>query len=154
MVCRRVPDPSAHHAGRREGNQLHLLSVVSPEWIGAGKLISVRQAPSNFGVVAFTLDQPSAGEAVLHLNPVFTRPPQNIVVHLPWFVDLNSATADGKAIQAANSALAISPDIKNLRIRWTLKPNAPRLSYDLAVKDYKAAYARRYQILMHGEAAR
>jgi hypothetical protein len=91
---------------------------------------------------------------VLHLNPVFTRPPQNIVVHLPWFVDLNSATADGKAIQAANSALAISPDIKNLRIRWTLKPNAPRLSYDLAVKDYKAAYARRYQILMHGEAAR
>lgn len=139
---------------REEGNQLHLLSAVSPAWIGEGKRITVRQAPSNFGAVAFTLDQPSADEAVLHLNTVFTRPPHKIVVHLPWFVDLNSATADGKAIQAINGALAVSPDTRKVDIRWTLKPDAPRLSYDRAVSGYKAEYDRRYQILMHGEAAR
>jgi hypothetical protein len=139
---------------REEGNQLHLISVVSPAWIGASKRISVRQAPSNFGAVAFTLDQPSAGEAVLHLNMAFTRPPKKIVIHIPWFVDLKSATADGKAIEAANGALAVSPDTKSVQIRWTLKPNAPSLSYESAVRDYKAEYARRYQILMHGEAAR
>ena len=137
---------------REEGNQLHLLSVVSPAWIGAGKRITVRQAPSNFGAVAFTLDQPSAEEAVLHLNPDFTRPPQTIVVHLPWFVELKSATADGKAIRAAGGALAVSPETRKVDIRWTLKPNGPRLSYDRAVADYKAEYARRYQILMHDEA--
>jgi hypothetical protein len=139
---------------REEGNHLHLLSVVSPSWIGAGKRISVRQAPSNFGAVAFTLDQPSADEAVLHLSPAFTRPPQQIVVHLPWFVDLKSATADGKAIQATNGALAVSPDTKSIHILWSVRPSAPRLSYESAVADYKAEYAQRYRILMHGEAAR
>jgi len=137
---------------REDGNQLHLLSVVSPEWIGKGKSIAVTQAPTNFGSVAFILEQPTAAEAVLHLNPAFTRPPQQIVVHLPWFVDLNSATADGKDLQAANSALAVSPGTRVIHIHWSLKPNAPYLSYDRAVKDYKAEYARRYQILMHGEA--
>ena len=40
---------------REEGNQLHLLSVVSPQWIGKGKTIAVSQAPTNFGPIAFTL---------------------------------------------------------------------------------------------------
>jgi hypothetical protein len=137
---------------REDGNQLHLLSVVSPEWIGKGKSIAVKQAPTNFGSVAFILEQPSANEAVLHLNPAFIRPPQQIVVHLPWFVDLNSATADGKDLQAANGTLAVSPGTREVHINWTLKPNAPYLSYDRAVKDYQAEYSRRYQILMHGEA--
>ena len=83
----------------KKANQLHLLSVVSPEWIGAGKEISVSQAPTNFGSIAFTLDQPSADKAVLHLKHAFSRPPEEIVVHLPWFVNMNSATADGRPIK-------------------------------------------------------
>ena len=45
---------------REQGDELHLLSVVSPEWIGDGKTIAVKQAPTYFGTVAFTLTQPSA----------------------------------------------------------------------------------------------
>ncbi len=45
----------------KKANQLHLLSVVSPAWIGKGKTIAVRQAPTNFGRVAFALDQPQDG---------------------------------------------------------------------------------------------
>ncbi len=136
---------------REEGNQLHLLSVVSPEWIGQGKTISVRQAPTNFGPIAFTLIQPAAGEAILHLDPAFTAPPKQIVVHLPWFVDLTSATADGKAIQPSNGALAVSAGVKEIDLHWTVKANTPALSYAQTVDDYKAEYARRYQQLMHGE---
>ncbi len=138
---------------REEGNQLHLLSVVSPEWIGAGKKISVRQAPTNFGAIEFSLDQPSADEAVLHLKSAFTQPPQKIVVHLPWFVDLKSATTDGKPVKATDGALSVPPETKEVRIHWTLKPGVPRQSYESAVREYKAEYARRYQILMHGAAA-
>jgi hypothetical protein len=137
---------------REDGNQLHLLSVVSPAWIGKGKSIAVKQTPTNFGSVAFILEQPSANEAVLHLNPAFTAPPEQIVVHLPWFVDLKSATADGKDLQAASGALVVSPGTREIHIHWTLKPNASDLSYERTVKDYKAEYARRYQILMHSEA--
>jgi hypothetical protein len=135
---------------REEPGQLHLLSVVSPEWIGKGKTISVSEAPTNFGVMAFSLDQPSDQEAVLHLNPAFTAAPKQIVVHLPWFVDLQSASADGKPIQPVNGALAISPATKELLLHWTVKPDAPHMSYARAVEDYKAEYARRYQTLMHG----
>jgi hypothetical protein len=138
---------------REEGSQLHLLSVVSPEWIGQGKTISVSQAPTNFGSVAFTLEQPEAGRAVLRLKAAFSAAPSLVVVHLPWFVDLTSAAADGKPVQPANGALAVPPGTKELRLHWTVKPSTPRLSYEHTVEDYKAEYARRYRKLMHGEAA-
>jgi hypothetical protein len=139
---------------REEGSQLHLLSVVSPEWIGQGKTISVRQAPTNFGPIAFTLTQPAAGEAVLRLEPAFTAAPSQIVIHLPWFVDLSTATADGKPIQPVHGALAVSPGVKEIHLHWSVKANTPSLSYARAVEDYKAEYARRYQLLMHGEPAK
>lgn len=138
---------------REEGDRLHLLSVVSPAWIGQGKTISVRQAPTNFGSIAFTFEQPSPGEAILRLNPAFTAPPSEIVIHLPWFVFLKSANADGKPIQPTNGALIVSPQTRQIQFHWNLKPNTPHLSYDRAVKDYKTEYVRRYQRLMHGESA-
>lgn len=36
---------------REEGDDLHLLSVLSPEWIGAGKTIAATQVPTYFGPV-------------------------------------------------------------------------------------------------------
>jgi hypothetical protein len=139
---------------REEGDQLHLLSVVSPEWIGKGKTISVTQAPTNFGTVAFTLEQPEAGEAVLRLNTSFTKAPQQVMIHLPWFVDLKSATVDGQAAAASNGVLAVAAGAKVIHLRWTLKPGTPNLSYERAVDDYKTEYARRYKVLMHGDATR
>lgn len=135
---------------REEGNSLHLLSVVSPAWIGKGKTISVRQAPTNFGPIAFTLDQPQDGVAVLHMNSAFTAPPEALVVHLPWFVDLKSAAADGKSVRPVNGSLSVPAGTRTIEFHWTVKPGAPRMSYDRAVADYKAEYARRYQALMHG----
>jgi hypothetical protein len=137
---------------REEGNQLHLLSVLSPEWIGKGKTISVRQAPTCFGPLAFTLEQPEDGEAVLRLHAAFTAAPSRIVVHIPWFVNLQSAMVDGKPVQAAGGALIVSPLTREIRLGWTVKRNTPRLSYESAVENYKAEYARRYRELMHPEA--
>jgi len=137
---------------REEGDQLHLLSVVSPEWIGTGKTIEVSKAPTNFGEVAFSLDQPVADEAVLHLKATFVEAPKRIVVHVPWFIDIESATADGKPVQAAAGVLTISPETRELRLHWTIKANTPHMSYQRAVAEYKAEYARRYQLLMHGTA--
>ena len=138
---------------REEGNQLHLLSVVSPAWIGKGKTIAVRQAPTYFGTVDFTLTQPQAGQATLQLHTAFTTLPAAIVVHLPWFVDLESASVDGKPVLPAHGALTIPASSRNLVLHWTVKSGTPQLSYDRAVAAYKAEYARRYETLMHGERA-
>lgn len=138
---------------REDGNQLHLLSVLSPVWIGKGKTIAVRQAPTNFGLVAFTLDQPRESVAVLHLDPTFISPPASIVIHLPWFVDLKSAAVDGKPAQAQGRALTVSPGARTIELHWTMKPDTPQLSYARTVTDYKTEYARRYQIFLHGSDA-
>jgi hypothetical protein len=138
---------------REGGEQLHLLSVVSPEWIGKGKTIAVTQAPTYFGTVGFTLEQPSDEEAVLHLSAAFSRAPQQIVIHLPWFVQLQSATVDGKHVDAAGGRLVISSSAKEVGLRWSLKSGTPHLSYQAAVEAYKAEYERRYRALMHGKAA-
>ncbi len=148
---------------REQGDELHLLSVVSPEWIGAGKKIAVRQAPTNFGTLAFTLDQPSADHAILRIESVFSASPKEsafsaapkqIVVHLPWFVELKSATADGHPVQvrngAQNGALVVTPETRIIELHWRVRPDTPRLSYNAAVAAYEAEYARRYTMLMHG----
>ncbi len=135
---------------REQGDQLHLLSVISPAWIGKGKTIAVRQAPTNFGSVSFTLDQPQDGEAVLHLNTSFSTAPRQMLVHLPWCIDLRSATADGKSVQPANGALSVPAATRTIELHWGIKPDTPHLSYERTVADYKAEYARRYQALMHG----
>ena len=135
---------------REEGDQLHLLSVVSPEWIGNGKTIVVTQAPTYFGTVAFTLNQPASGEAVLQLNTAFTRAPKQIIVHLPWFIETKRATIDGRSVDAADGKLVAPPNAKEIRIQWTVKADTPSLSYQRTVDDYKAEYARRYRELMHG----
>ncbi|HEU5350335.1 MAG TPA: hypothetical protein VFU55_01975 [Terracidiphilus sp.] len=139
---------------REAGRQLHLLSVVSPEWIGKGKVIAVRQAPTYFGEVAFELTQPSDSEAILTLDTHFTTAPKNIVVHLPWFVDVHAATVDGHTLEARDGALIVPATAKEIRLRWSVKPNTPHMSYRQTVDAYKAEYARRYQILMHGAGAR
>ncbi|SPE24343.1 hypothetical protein SBA5_450007 [Candidatus Sulfotelmatomonas gaucii] len=137
---------------REQGDQLHLFSVMSPAWIGRGKTIAVRQARTNFGSLAFTLTQPQDGEALLHLDANFTNPPAQIVVHLPWFMDLRSATADGKTVRAANGAISVPAATHTVDLHWTMRSNTPRLSYNSAVAAYEAEYARRYDAFMHGGA--
>jgi hypothetical protein len=144
---------------REEGNQLHLLSVVSPAWIGKGKTIAVRQAPTYFGPIDFTLTQASATQAVLRIDAHFDRAPNSIEIHLPWFMDVHRVTVDGDLITFAclepctGGSISVPASAREVRLNWTVMPGTPQLSYDRAVAAYKAEYARRYEALMHGESA-
>jgi hypothetical protein len=135
---------------REEGDALHLLSAVSPEWIGAGKTIAVKRAPAWFGDVDFTLEQPTENDAVLRLDAQFTRAPREVVVHLPWFMNVKSAQIDGKPVPVNNGAVTLPPRTAALHLVWEKKAETPALSYESAVRAYKVEYARRYSELMHG----
>jgi hypothetical protein len=135
---------------REQGARLHLLSVLSPEWLGAGKTVSVRNAPTAFGTFGFTLEQPSATEALLQLNAQFRTAPERIAVHLPWYMRLESARVDGKPVAAAHGVLLLPATAKQLRLLWARRDGTPDLSFANAVADYQAEYARRYDQLMHG----
>ena len=146
---------------REDGNDLHLLSVLSPAWIGPGKTIAIANAPTRFGPVAFTLTQPDATHATLTLRTRFTTAlgqsaPRRLIVPIPWFLRVTAAEADGKPIAVSNGTLSLSPDTHELHLQWSHIPAAPgaSLSYDHAVTAYKAEYARRYAAWMQGKASR
>ena len=135
---------------REQDRRLHLLSCLSPEWVHDGARLSVSRAPTNFGQVNFVLECKSA-EAVLTLDNKFSERPGEIVVHLPWFMEVRDVLADGKKAVPVNSAVVLPADTRTVQFTWSRKGATPNLSYAQAVQDYKREYRRRYEeFLMKG----
>jgi hypothetical protein len=139
---------------REEGDTLHLLSAVSPEWIGAGKRIAVTRAPTEFGPIDFALEMPAETTATLHIQAAWTSAPEAMVLHLPWFMQAASITADGVPVPLADGQVSLPPGTKLVNIIWQRRPGASRMSFVRTVASYKAEYRRRYKHLLEtGEAA-
>ena len=133
---------------REEDDALHLLSAVSPEWIGPGKEIRVERAPTTFGPIEFTLSMPTANRAVLTLNAHWQSPPRKLILHLPWFMQLDSVTAGGRILTAHNDAIELPTDTSSVTLLWHRRPDASAMSYAKTVASYKSEYARRYEHLL------
>jgi hypothetical protein len=132
---------------------VHLLSVMSPAWKGAGKTIRVERAPTENGEVAFTLTQPDAHSAVIALNLQWRQQPKAVLLHLPWFAQVSDAVVDGKPTPHANGVVQLPPDAREVRLTWTRRIDTPVWSYDEAIANYKKEYRRRYEIYLHGESS-
>jgi hypothetical protein len=133
---------------REEGETLHLLSAVSPEWIGMGKTIRVERAPTTFGTTAFTLRMTSGTSAVLEMTNSWVHPPKALFLHLPWFMQAHSVVADGLALKVDGEVVTLPLDAREVRIQWTRRPGAARMSYEKTVASYKQEYRRRYERLV------
>jgi hypothetical protein len=137
---------------REEGQTLHLLSAVSPEWIGSGKKLSVSRAKTYFGTVDLSLDQPTDETATLQVNPSFDKgyAPEKIVLHLPWFMRVGSIETEGKILRARNDAVELTPAAHTVHLHWTKQPLPADMpaSYADAVTRYKHEYRRRYNDLL------
>ena len=127
-----------------QDRDLHLMSVISPEWIKSGERISVKRAPTNFGTVNLEM-RFSDGGAILRLDNKFRDVPHEIVLHLPWFMTVSTVTADGKKLAVSKQAVVLPSNTKEVQIAWQKKADAPALNYANAVKDYKTEYRRRYE---------
>lgn len=130
---------------RETDTDLHLLSVLSPAWMGAGKHVSVQNVPTYFGKVSFTLSMPNDDEADLSLKTSYRDAPKQLVLHLPWFYTLDSAEADGKTIAARNSELILPIHTNRVILHWHRHAEEEQLSYDAAVNNYKREYQQRYE---------
>ncbi|HTT68419.1 MAG TPA: hypothetical protein VMF70_10355 [Gemmatimonadales bacterium] len=130
---------------READTDLHLLSVVSPAWLAPGDSIVVRGAPTDFGPVDFRLDVTGDSGATLQIAPRFWRPPARVVVHVPWFVAVREAKADGRAVRVENGAVALAAGARTLELRWSRRGDTSAASYDATVRSYRAEYRRRWE---------
>jgi len=133
---------------REEGDTLHLLSAVSPEWIGKGKSIRVERAPSYFGVVNFEMEMAEDNSAALHFKTNFRHAPKKVILHLPWFMKTSSVVVDGVDAQINENSVLLPSSVREVKINWRRKPNAAVMSYTRTVESYKAEYRKRYDHLL------
>lgn len=123
---------------------LHLLSAISPAWIGVNKTIKVEHAPTMFGEVSFELTSSSATTATLALSTSFDRKPAHLLLHLPWFMATQRISADGKSLQISGDTVELPATAKLVTIQWQRRANVAPLSFDTSVAAFKAAYRQHY----------
>ncbi len=129
---------------REQGDNLHLLSVLSPAWTRPGDTIKVTNAPTEFGRIGMDCTF-SSGGMQMKIKTDFQHKPAHMIIHLPWFVTVKSATADGKPVEVHNRSLSIPASSRQVRVSWTVQRPAPEMSYRSSVKAFKAELHRHYQ---------
>ncbi len=135
---------------REEGRNLHLLSVISLEWLKGHDSIAVHNAPTAFGVANFVLSSGSSGGTMKFANS-FSDPPDSLILHLPWFMNVKSIMADGKKIGFSRGSAALPVNVRTVSISWSRKDGVSPMSYDRAVRDFKSEYVKRWNRFITGE---
>lgn len=129
---------------RESGEDLYLLSAVSPEWLREGRVLAASGAPTNFGPVSFQADASDEGLRLKLAGPT-RNPPKRILVRVPWFFDLTRATSDGRPAPVDSGHVVLAPEARQVVLAGRFKPDAPKWSYAQSVEDYKHEYRRRHE---------
>jgi hypothetical protein len=139
---------------REQGNDLHLLSAISPEWVKDGNEIVVRRAPTEFGQVNYRVKFSADGATIGFENQLTSRP-DKIFLHVPWFVRVRSVRVDGSQTKVQGGTIFVPPNAARVEIAWTRLRSAKKLSFDETVRAYELEYQRRYhEFLSSGESRR
>ena len=88
---------------QEHGDELWLAPFATSAWFNDGQRISVREAPTRFGRVSYTIESAvSHGEINATIEPPGRKPPQRIVLRVrhPEGKPIQSVTVDGKPHQA------------------------------------------------------
>lgn len=124
-------------------SDLHLLSAISPAWVGVGKTIKVSHAPTMFGELDLELRAVSNTSADLKISARFDHKPSHIILHLPWFMKTQKITADGKTLHINGDTVELPSDASSINLVWQRREEAA-LSFETAVAAYKSAYRLHY----------
>ena len=116
---------------------LHLFSVISPTWAVPGKEIAFTNVPTEMGRIAGRMHFTGDG-AEVSIRSSFHHPPHDLVIPVPWFVELTEFKSDAKRAVREGDAIRLSPDATRLHLRWHEKPGA----HDRTFQNLLLAYRR------------
>lgn len=134
-----------HESGGDGGlapRELHLFSVISPEWARDGEIVSITNAPTEAGSVTAKMHFGDSG-AIVTFEPQYRVRPSSVVVHIPWFVELVDYVSNVAAIREEAEYLVFPADVQVVDMNWKRRDVEP-LSYEHAVAEYKREYRRRF----------
>ncbi|MFO8018854.1 MAG: hypothetical protein R6U96_09475 [Promethearchaeia archaeon] len=134
---------------REEKDELHLFSVLSPEWIDGP--ITIENANTYFGLCNITLKKKQE-DVIISFSSLFERKkPAHIYVHIPYYIDKSSIhLRSDKDIQLNEDKTAITlPPLKefSITINWRVLEDADLsyMSYEKSVEWLKSQYRMKYK---------
>jgi hypothetical protein len=140
---------------REDGNAIHLMSAISPEWAKPGDEILVENAPvwtrteagTAQGRMSYAMRFEEGGATLELSGPVWNDGGNHgeLICHVPYFFELSSASGSGASLELDGDAVIIPPGTSRVRFEWTRKNVEPR-GYQLSVEWFKKEYRRRYEI--------
>ncbi len=99
-----------------DGERLHLLAGVPPEWFRRGEGMAVKDFPTYFGACSFDYRLVEGG-ATFSLSGE-ARPPKGFILELPLFLEAR-ITAGGQEISRLVGGGCLLPaDTKKVRLQW------------------------------------
>ncbi|MFA7369517.1 MAG: discoidin domain-containing protein, partial [Kiritimatiellales bacterium] len=133
---------------RENDGDLHLFSALSPEWMKSGSRIAVRNAPTDFGTVAFVAEIKNNAMKV-KLDTQWRTLPRSLIMHLPWYLDGIAATVDGKPAvigkppYGEGQQIVLPPEARVVTVQW--KPvRLPDTSFATTVAQWKRENRQHY----------
>jgi hypothetical protein len=127
--------------GVRPGERdLYLYSLISPAWAEPGKRIELKNVPTEMGRVSSRADFRDGGVDVSFSCDFNDAPPRNIVVPLPYFVELDSFKTDASESRLDKRLIRLSPDATFLKIKWRLVPGFDKDNFQNILEMYRSEY--------------
>jgi F5/8 type C domain len=130
-------------AGGTQGREIHLCSVLSPQWVRPGEKLILKDAPTEIGPLSMEYQFHQDG-AELILDTHFRTDPLKLVLHLPYFVELESASANNTPLTVENGSLTLPVNTTSVSLKWQWLEKTTPFSFSRSVTEYKEEYARRY----------
>ncbi|MHA1270284.1 MAG: hypothetical protein ACTSPY_10895 [Candidatus Helarchaeota archaeon] len=131
---------------REETDYLHLLSVISPEWVKPGNKIIVENAHTYFGILDLKI-KIEKSEIFIEFNIKFNSQPtplKQIIIHIPYFLIFEEIELDNKLISINNEHIKIPvKENFNMIVKWKYK-KIFEMNYETLVKNYKIEYKKRF----------
>jgi hypothetical protein len=123
--------------------EIHLFSVISPEWAKPGDAVAFERAPIDAGEISATIQFREDG-ADVKIEHSYRELPKSLVLHTPYFVhDAEIQVDKGKATKNGD-AFVLDPEVTSASLTWK-RDAVPARNYMQAVTDYKREYAARYE---------
>jgi len=130
---------------REEDENLHLISTISPEWVKPKDKVILKNAPTRFGMVNFELNANNSG-LEMDFKADWREPPQKIIIHIPFFINLKSLSINGKVIDVKEDKLIIIEPLDfKLKLTWEKIPEVI-INYESMVEKYKRNYKTIYEL--------
>jgi hypothetical protein len=118
--------------------ELWLFHCMSPEWVGKGKKVQIKNARTEFGIINASFVGNDQG-ATVTFNSRFHTKPAYYRIRIPYFKKLIQFSSDAQVQKKEGDCIVLSTDATVLHLIWKDDSSAHLHTVENILKDYRAS---------------